>query len=172
MTARADAPAPAGTLGRLAPVMSSLGLIGVVCATVVQFPMHGADDWARRLLETALLWLIGVEGRLIGFGHLVSPDRIADFIGWKNNPFQFEVGLASVSYGVLGVLATRHGHERRSATIDDRGVLDLLPRGGRRSRPGDRFQGQPRPRRRGRGPRPRHRRSDPSDCPLRAYRAS
>lgn len=164
MTARADAPAPAGTLGRLAPVMSSLALIGFVCATVVQFPMHGADDWERRLLETALLWLIGVEGLLIGFGHLVSPDRVAELHRLEEQPVPVR-GQASQR---LLRRARRPCHSPRPRMVarHGRGVLDLLPRRGRWSRPRDRFQRQPLPRQRRRGPRLRRRRSDPSDRAL------
>jgi hypothetical protein len=110
--------APHGVLARLAPVVSSLGLLGFACAAIVQFAAHGADDWERRLLESALLWLVGVQSLLIAAGHLFAPDRVADLIGWpRGNPFQFEVALASLSYGVLGVLAPSHGHQWWLATI-------------------------------------------------------
>jgi hypothetical protein len=104
---------------RLLPSLVPLaGVIGFFLATVVQIALHGADEWNRRLLESALLWLVGVQGLLIGSGHIFAPDRIADSIGWpKGNPFQFEVGLASISYGTLGVLASSYGHQWWLATI-------------------------------------------------------
>ena len=45
-------------------------------------------------------------GGLIGFlGHTFIADEVAESIGWpKENPFQFEVGVANLSYGVLGLL--------------------------------------------------------------------
>jgi hypothetical protein len=46
------------------------------------------------------------------------PDRVAESIGWpKGNPFQFEVGLAGISYGTLGVLASGFGPDWWLATI-------------------------------------------------------
>jgi hypothetical protein len=106
---------PAALLRSLVPLA---GLICFVVATAVQLGLHGGDDWERLTLESALLWLVGVQGLLIASGHLFAPDRVAESIGWpKGNPFQFEVGLASVSYGILGVLAYRFGHEWWLATI-------------------------------------------------------
>jgi len=94
---------------------------GVTCfavAVAVQLALHGTGDWERRTLESALLWLVGLQGLLIASGHLFAPDRVAESIGWpKGNPFQFEVGLASVSFGILGLLAFRYGQEWWLATI-------------------------------------------------------
>jgi hypothetical protein len=111
----APAHRPAALLRSLVPLA---GPIGFVVATAVQLGLHGGDDWERRTLEGALLWLVGVQGLLIASGHLFAADRVAESIGWpKGNPFQFEVGLASVSYGILGVLAYGFGHEWWLATI-------------------------------------------------------
>lgn len=63
----------------------------------------------ERVVEVFLLWIlfvsIGLQG-LLGFaGHAFIPDQIAKSIGWApGSPFQFEVAIADLSYGVLGVL--------------------------------------------------------------------
>ena len=117
-----EAEVPLGRRSRLTATLSRLvplaGGIGFVLVTVVQLVLHGTAEWEERTLESALLWLVGVQGLLIGLGHLLSPDRVADSIGWpKGNPFQFEVGLASVSYGTLGVLSVGQGQAWWLATI-------------------------------------------------------
>jgi hypothetical protein len=102
-------------LERVAPLA---GVIGFLLATVVQFALHGTADWDRRMLENALLWIVGVQGLFLGSGHIFMPDRVAESIGWpKGNPFQFEVGLAGISYGTLGVLASGFGPDWWLATI-------------------------------------------------------
>lgn len=64
---------------------------------------------ARRAAHILLLYIlptaVGLNG-LIGFaGHAFIPDEIAESIGWpKGNPFQFEIAVANLSYGLLGVL--------------------------------------------------------------------
>jgi hypothetical protein len=95
-----------------------VGVIGFAVATIVTLASSGTDSWERQALENGLLWLVGVQGLFFGLGHLISPDRVAESIGWpKGNPFQREVGLASVSYGVLGALASGHGREWWLAAI-------------------------------------------------------
>lgn len=46
---------------------------------------------------------IGLSG-LWGFiFHAFFPNLAAGFIGWKNNPFQFEVAMANLGMGVVGI---------------------------------------------------------------------
>jgi hypothetical protein len=73
-----------------------------VVARLVLDDGHGA---AVTTLRLALFWLVGINGLLLSAGHLVMPARVARAIGWPTSPFQWEVGLAGVSYGLLGVLS-------------------------------------------------------------------
>ena len=99
-------------------VVAFIGLIGFLIATVIQFATSGSDDWQRRMLEDGLLWLVGVQGWVYAGGHLLFADQVANSIGWRpGSPFQFEVGLANLSYGVLGVFASAHGREWWLATV-------------------------------------------------------
>jgi len=94
-----------------------VGVTGLVIATVIGL-IVGVDDFDRVLLENSITFLIGVTGLMAGFGHMFFPDPIADSIGWpKGTPWQWEVGLASVSVGVLGVIATSYDTDFWLATI-------------------------------------------------------
>jgi hypothetical protein len=43
-------------------------------------------------------------------GHLLFGNRIAEYIGWaKDSPSQFEVGLADLGMGILGLLCSKFG---------------------------------------------------------------
>jgi hypothetical protein len=87
-------------------IVPFVGVAGLAIATVVQLA-GGTDDFARGLLENSITFLIGVQAIMTGSGHMFFPEPIAESIGWpKGTPWQWEVGLASVSYGVLGVMAT------------------------------------------------------------------
>lgn len=61
-----------------------------------------------RLSEVLLLYLLvifaGVGGVLGFLGHTCMAREIALKIGWQPSPFQFEVALANLAFGVLGVL--------------------------------------------------------------------
>ncbi|WP_181783122.1 DUF6790 family protein [Pseudonocardia pini] len=83
-----------------------VGLVGFVVVEIVQLATSGWSGFAEASLLNALVWLAGVNSFIVGCGHLAFPDPIAESIGWpKGNPFQWEVGLAGVLIGVLGVLA-------------------------------------------------------------------
>jgi hypothetical protein len=66
---------------------------------------RGVDDWKVTALELGLIWLVGVNGIITGTGHMFMPAPIAASIGWPTSRFQWEVGLADLSYGVAGVMA-------------------------------------------------------------------
>jgi hypothetical protein len=64
-----------------------------------------------RVVEVLLLYLlvifVGVGG-LVGFlGHTFKAQEIALKIGWQPSPFQFEVAMANLAFGVLGLLCLR-----------------------------------------------------------------
>ena len=64
-----------------------------------------ADDWKVTTLKVGLDWLVGVNGIVLGSGHLFMPAPTAASIGWPTSRFQWEVGLAGLSVGVAGVMA-------------------------------------------------------------------
>ncbi len=72
--------------------------------------VHLAYKKNRSKLEVFLSYLLffnmGVMGLLAAYAHLFRGPEIAHLIGWPaGNPFQFEIGMANLSYGVLGILA-------------------------------------------------------------------
>ncbi|WP_345418206.1 DUF6790 family protein [Actinomycetospora chlora] len=91
---------------RLLSLTTYVGLIGFVVAEIVQIAQRGTDGLVAASLTNALVWVVGVNALIIGSGHLVMPDPIADSIGWpRGSPFQWEVGLTGLALGVLGVLS-------------------------------------------------------------------
>jgi hypothetical protein len=84
-----------------------LFLIAVILAVINIF-VRGIRG--PRIAATFLTYLIffniGVMGLLAFYAHLFMPDETAQRIGWAiGSPFQSEIGMANLSYGVLGVLA-------------------------------------------------------------------
>lgn len=68
-------------------------------------------EWNRyRFIEVLLGYLLlfnmGLMSLLAAYGHIFMGPEIAKQIGWQpGSPFQFEIGIANLSYGVLGLLA-------------------------------------------------------------------
>jgi hypothetical protein len=62
-----------------------------------------------RIVEVLLMYLlvinVGLGGILAWYGHTFMADEIARKIGWQpGSPFQFEVAVADLSWGVCGLL--------------------------------------------------------------------
>lgn len=62
-------------------------------------------SYAYQLLNWLLLLSLGVQGIFTFIGHVFYPGYSAEHIGWEDSPFQYEVGIADLTVGVLGVLA-------------------------------------------------------------------
>lgn len=81
-------------------------------ATVLQ--LFFKNDWRppksiEVLLSYLLLFLMGLMSLLAAYGHVFMGPEIAESIGWKpGSPFQYEIGMANLSYGILGVLSFRY----------------------------------------------------------------
>jgi len=84
-----------------------------LAATLTGFGLHLSlskqPRTKSRVVELLLLYLlvvnIGAGGILSWYGHTFMADEIALKIGWQpGSPFQFEVALADLSWGVCGVL--------------------------------------------------------------------
>lgn len=82
-------------------------------ASLIGFALHLAlsrePRTKARIVELLLLYLlvinIGAGSLLAWYGHTFMADEIARKIGWEpGSPFQFEVALADLSWGVCGVL--------------------------------------------------------------------
>lgn len=63
----------------------------------------------EKMVETLLLYFlvfcVGLSGLFAFSGHIFMADKIAQSIGWPTgSPFQFEVGMADLAFGVLGIL--------------------------------------------------------------------
>lgn len=71
------------------------------------FIERGRDN--RKVVEIFLMYFlvifVGVSGILGFVGHTFFPDRMAKLIGWPSgSPFQFEVAMADLAFGILGVM--------------------------------------------------------------------
>lgn len=55
-----------------------------------------------------LFWIVGIMGVFAFMGHAFMSDEVAESIGWKpGSPFQFEVAMANLAFGVGGLMALK-----------------------------------------------------------------
>lgn len=84
-----------------------LGL-ALLCAAISLLCQR--KNWTgRKAVETILLYLlvfnVGLTGLYAFWGHAFFADKVAASIGWATgSPFQFEVAVANLGFGILGVL--------------------------------------------------------------------
>jgi hypothetical protein len=81
-------------------------LVVAVSVLHIFFTKCGRDN--RKMVEIFLMYFlvifVGVTGILGFVGHTFMPDRIARLIGWPiGSPFQFEVAVADLAFGILGI---------------------------------------------------------------------
>jgi hypothetical protein len=98
-------------------VLTAIGLIfGILSVAIQKQPRT-----KRRVAEMLLLYLfafpIGLGG-LVGFaGHTLRAVPVAASIGWAaGNPFQYEVAVANLAFGILGILCLWNRGGFRTAT--------------------------------------------------------
>lgn len=90
-------------------MLSVFLFVFAVLFTVGQLTLK--KEWGSRkngevFLSYVLLFNMGVMGLLAAYAHVFMGPETARNIGWQpGSPFQYEIGMANLSYGVLGVLA-------------------------------------------------------------------
>ena len=103
------------TLSNLAFVL----LIAAIAVAAIALLRKGSFD-RRTVGETTFRWLallaVGISGLYTALMHIVFPDQSAAAIGWAPSPFQYEVGVADLTVGVLGLGAFRASYGFRLAT--------------------------------------------------------
>jgi uncharacterized protein DUF6790 len=93
-------------------------VVAFAIAEVVQLVQHGVTGFHRATLLNAIVYLVGVTGIIGATGHLLKADDVSRSIGWPpGSPFQWEVGVADLGWGVLGVLSPVYGRGFWLATI-------------------------------------------------------
>ena len=93
-------------------------LVIVIIITFSDIRVGDAQDWNKYLLENLLTIGLGYQMLFFGIFHIFFGEKIAAFIGWqKGSPFQYEVGLADLGMGVLGIMCGYYSGSFWLATI-------------------------------------------------------
>jgi hypothetical protein len=59
---------------------------------------------AETYLIYCLFFFVGVMGVLTAYAHVFRPIQTSASIGWSTSPYEYEVGMADLTVGVLGLL--------------------------------------------------------------------
>jgi len=98
-------------------LMLALGLV-VAIANFSLSHRARAGGFAEQLFRWVAFFGAGITGVYCFMGHIFAPATAAAQIGWETSPFQYEVGMADLTVGVLCLLAFRRDFGfRLAATI-------------------------------------------------------
>ena len=106
----------------LTVTLSNFALVMLIAApAVAAIALLRRGSFSRQTIgETTFRWLallaVGVSGLYTAMMHIVFPEQSAATIGWAPSPFQYEVGMADLTVGVLGLCAFRACDGFRLAT--------------------------------------------------------
>ena len=97
-------------------------LIVTLIGAVLHLFLSKSPKTKNRIFEVFLLWflviMVGIGSIWAFMGHVFMANVVAAAIGWPaGNPFQFEVGIANLSYGILGLLCWKFRDNFWTATV-------------------------------------------------------
>ncbi len=90
--------------GALKFVLSNLSAIMFVASFVLTALTKRPLNFPARLLRWLLL-CTGIAYAWAGFFHIFFPQMAASSIGWQVSPFQFEIGVADASIGIVAIIS-------------------------------------------------------------------
>lgn len=87
-------------------------LIIAIVGPIVHLFISKAPRTKNRVVELYLLWflfmMVGISSIWSFMGHVFAANEVAAVIGWPaGSPFQFEVGIANLAFGILGLLCLK-----------------------------------------------------------------
>ena len=99
--------------------LTNFGLVMFILA-VICILLHYLFSKNKTLSEITFRWIalfpLGFAGIYMAVMHVFFSEIAASTIGWASSPFQFEVGMADLAIGVLGILSFNANYGFRSAT--------------------------------------------------------
>lgn len=85
-------------------ILFAAAVIAAILSITIKHPASKKET-AGIFLLYMIFFNIGLGGLYAFMGHAFMPDMVAREIGWPTgSPFQFEIAIANLSYGILGVL--------------------------------------------------------------------
>lgn len=94
-----------------------LGMAGAFIRCSTLSPERKRFETARIFLGWFLFFSIGLSFLYNFTMHVFFAEMAARFIGWANSPFQYEVGYASLGFGIVGIIATWSRISFRAAAL-------------------------------------------------------
>jgi hypothetical protein len=95
-------------------------IVGIICALIVIYKHRNELTKAfvvEIIFKYFCLWAHGITWVYNGIVHVVWHKMAAGFIGWADSPFQIELGVASLGFGFIGLLAFKKDYGMRLSLV-------------------------------------------------------
>lgn len=80
-------------------------IVFTICHLAYKKTWH-SPEFEETFLSYILFLNMGIMGLLAAYAHVFMGSETAKSIGWEaGSPFQFEIGMANLAFGVLGILS-------------------------------------------------------------------
>ena len=103
--------------GALTFILSNVPALAFAGALALALAWRDGRSLAARLLDWMLLLSVGVASLWAGLFHVFAPGLAAASIGWQVSPFQFEIGVADMSIGLVGIASFWRSFAFKSAAV-------------------------------------------------------
>lgn len=97
-------------------ILTNVPILLFVAAIIVAARDRSDPVVSRRFLSWLLL-SVGVQAIWGGVFHVFAPNTAAAFIHWEPSPFQFEIGIADISLGIVAVASFWRPLEFKAAVV-------------------------------------------------------
>lgn len=101
-------------IGNFSLAMFVLAIVFAFFYKLVYFRTYSVSDVIFRWVAFFSIGLTGVHAFIM---HTFFADYIAAVFGWQSSPFQFEVAMASLGFGLMGLFAFNASYGFRLATV-------------------------------------------------------
>ena len=102
-------------------LLSNVDLIMFIVAVIAMLINVSVSAEKTSVYEIIYRWTallaLGVTGLYAFFMHTFFPSLTAENIGWLPSPFQLEVAMANLAFGVMGILSFNASYGFRCATV-------------------------------------------------------
>jgi hypothetical protein len=98
-------------------ILSNVPALSFVLAIAIAVARRNGQTLASRLLDWMLLLPVGLSFLWAGLFHVFAPQVAAASIGWEVSPFEFEIGVADIAIGLVGIASFWRGPGFKSALV-------------------------------------------------------
>ena len=101
-------------------ILGNFGLFMLILSVIiilVNSSMRKKISFAEITFRWLTLLPLGVTAIYAFLMHILFPNFTAATIGWQSSPFQFEVGMANLGFGVIALLSFKASYGFRLANV-------------------------------------------------------